>query len=103
MPHFNKRAEFILNESEWPKCPVVGGNCVEYDLATLLGQSVNVILQEFIWNRAEGSRLTLQRNKQGFSVQVTGEVHRSEDQNITGVEQFKEFRRHLDSLKNGTV
>ena len=100
MKNLDKADKASITGSNWPHCVLSDGNCIGFDLVSLLGPNVNQVLMEYIWNSAEGSRLTLQKNRQGFTVQVTGEVHRSQNDDGVDLEQFKWLKRHLDSLKN---
>ena len=94
------RAGLPRIKSSWPRCDAVGGNCIGYVLADQLGANINRELMDFIWKGEDGSRLSLQKNRQGFTLQVTGKVHRSEGESEVTLEQFKRLKRHLDSTKN---
>ena len=93
----NEHAESTSNFAAWPNCVLAGGNCIGFDLMSRLGLKVNQVLMEFVWNSRDGSRLTIQKSRQGFTVQVTGEVHRSEGESNVSFEQFKRLKLHLDS------
>jgi hypothetical protein len=60
----------------WPHCDNVGGICLGYDLSRRAGRLTFQELLSFIWTAEEGARLTLQKNRDGFSLQVTGGIHR---------------------------
>ena len=94
------RAGLPRIKSSWPQCDTAGGNCIGYGLADQLGPNINRELMDFIWKGEDGSRLSLQKNRQGFTLQVTGKVHRSEGESEVTLEQFKRLKMHLDSTKN---
>ena len=64
-------------ESRWPNCPDIADLCPVYKMAKTLGVDVQDILISFIGSAEEGSRLTLQKNQTGFTIQVTGAVKRT--------------------------
>lgn len=97
----NRRSTIDLKAANlpWPHCELLGGDCIGSDLVSMLGPGVNQVLMEFIWSSAEGSRLSLQKNRQGFTVQVTGAVHRSEGEAVIDRDKFKNLKQYLDSVK----
>ncbi len=66
----------IKEKAVWPYCDNVGGICLGYDLSRRAGRLTFKELLAFIWTAEEGARLTLQKNRDGFSFQVTGGIHR---------------------------
>lgn len=48
------------------------------ELAQLFGVNILQIIIGFATEGEDGSRLTLQKNRDGFTVQATGAVHKSE-------------------------
>ncbi len=64
-------------EREWPYCAAIAGDCLAYETGQQLGRGVYEMLAHFILGAEPGSRLTLQRNQDGFSVQITGSVYRA--------------------------
>ena len=72
----------------WPHCLVLGDTCLAYRAGTSLGSDALLRLFEFIANAREGSRLTLQRDRNDFILQVTEETR------IRGGESI-----HIDHLR----
>ena len=87
-------------QSPWPECPPVGGTCPVYEMGQHLGQSVLSTLSAFIVGADEGARLTLQKNRQGFTIQVTGSVIRAEEHSTRsfGLMEARGLREDLDQL-----
>ena len=77
----------------WPYCEVLDGDCLVAETGRFLGGDVLVRLLEFAWTAEVGSRLTLQRNPDGYSVQVTGAVHRAGS--VPGLEDLRALRVDL--------
>ena len=48
------------------------------ELSQLFGTNILEMIIAFATDGEEGSRLTLQKNRDGFTVQVTGAVHKSD-------------------------
>lgn len=51
-------------------------------LAQLFGMNILEIIIAFATDGEEGSRLTLQKNRDGFTVQVTGTVHKTKQEQL---------------------
>lgn len=66
------------SEATWPDCSAVQGVCLAYDVGRELGIDVASAMMAFIFGAEEGARLTIQRNRSGFSVQVTQAVQRTD-------------------------
>ena len=64
-------------EPEWPECAQLGSVCLLIPMAESLGDNIRDSLITFILNAEEGSRLSLQRNREGFTLQITGPVVRT--------------------------
>ena len=62
---------------EWPHCPYANSVCLLYELAQTMGCNIHDTLLTFILTAEEGARLTLQRNREGFTVQVTRAVQKT--------------------------
>ena len=62
---------------EWPNCPYANSVCLLYELARTMGRNIHETLLTFILTAKEGARLTLQRNREGFTVQVTRAVQKT--------------------------
>ncbi|NQW16443.1 MAG: hypothetical protein HQ478_03050 [Chloroflexi bacterium] len=61
----------------WPNCAYIGGlECVSHAFSRHLGQDISAKISEFAGNAEPGARLTLQKGKDGFTLQVTSEVIR---------------------------
>lgn len=52
------------------------------ELAQLFGTNILEIIIAFAVDGEEGSRLTLQKNRDGFTVQVTGAVHKTTQEQL---------------------
>ncbi|MBI2872350.1 MAG: hypothetical protein HYY00_04080 [Chloroflexi bacterium] len=87
-------------EKEWPYCVPLQGTCLVYDVGRYLGESVRTALLNFIVRAEEGARLTLQRSRDGFTVQVTGAVHRGEAEPLS-LTEARALRERLDLLNGG--
>ena len=61
----------------WPSCAYIGGlECVAHAFGRHLGPDISARVAEFVGNAEPGARLTLQKNKDGFTLQITSEVIR---------------------------
>lgn len=91
-------------EEPWPYCANIKGTCLAYDTGLHLGASIASTLFSFILNAEEGARLTLQRNHEGFTAQVTGAVLRAEglraEGETFGLEEAQALRMRLDLGKS---
>ncbi len=61
---------------DWPRCHQIDDLCPVFELSRILGTAVFDSLMEFSTSAQVGSRLTLQRNRNEFTSQVTGAVQR---------------------------
>jgi len=86
-------------EEPWPYCANIKGICLAYDMGLHLGASIESTLFSFILNAEQGARLTLQRNHEGFTAQVTGAVLRAEGETF-GLEEAQALRTRLDLGKS---
>ncbi|MBI1885446.1 MAG: hypothetical protein HYS09_03905 [Chloroflexi bacterium] len=82
-------------EKPWPYCADIEGTCLAYDMGRQLGASIESTLFSFIFSAEEGARLILQRNREGFTIQVTGAVQRTEGETF-GRAEARALRRRLD-------
>lgn len=71
------------SETTWPVCPYTEQDCIFCNMAQLLGGNILDSLLRFILTADKGARLTLQRNGDGFTLQVTGPVQRTSDKTLT--------------------
>ena len=62
---------------DWPECAHLGNVCLLIPMGESIGDNIRDSLIAFILNGEKGSRLTLQRNQEGFTLQVTGPVVRT--------------------------
>ena len=85
-------------EEPWPYCADIKGTCLAYDMSLHLGASIESTLFSFVLGAEEGARLTLQKNRQGFTAQVTGAVQRTEGEAF-GLEEALGLRKRLDLEK----
>lgn len=85
----------IEEKAGWPFCPYIDGNCLGHDTSQRTGPATYDELMTFIWTAEEGSRLTLQKNRNGFSIQVTGALHRP-PVDATDLAFLRDVRKTLD-------
>ena len=81
-------------QNSWPHCPHLNDICFLYDMSNSLGTNILDTLLRFIDDAEEGSRLTLQRNRDGFTAQVTGPVQRTSKDAAT-LERLLELRNKM--------
>jgi len=86
------------DQAGWPYCPVLRGDCIVFDSPRLLGLDIYEALITFVLSAEAGSRLTLQKNKNGFTLQVTGAVYRSNER-PSSASDLKLLRLKLDGLR----
>ena len=65
-------------------------------MSALMGVSVFDAFMTFLWSAEPGARLTLQRNRDEFTLQITGAVQRSGGE-VISLEQLKSIRTRLDA------
>lgn len=58
-------------------CSLPGRDCIVVQLAEVLGANILESIVDFSLTAFPGSRLTLQRNRGEFTLQVTGPIQRS--------------------------
>ena len=80
----------------WPHCEDLGSVCPLYDMSALIGTSAFDALMAFLWSAEPGARLTLQRNRDEFTLQVTGAVQRGGGE-VISLEQLRQMRTRLDA------
>ena len=59
-------------------CSLSGGHCIVAQLEKVLGANILESIVDFSLNGFPGSRLSLQRNRDEFTLQVTGPIQRSD-------------------------
>ncbi len=84
----------------WPYCASIEGTCIAYDMGRFLGAGVQSTLFSFIFSADRGARLILQKNREGFTVQVTGSVQTTQQQKF-GLAEARAVRKHLDQMREG--
>ena len=67
-------------EARWPHCSSLGGLCPTYEMSQALGANIQDLLMTFIWAGEAGARLTLQKNRDGFTAQITGAVQKAAEE-----------------------
>lgn len=82
----------------WPDCEHLGAQCLVYSLAKRLGTRPLARLVAFVAEAETGARLTLQRNRTEFTVQVTDAVERTEE-NRLGPVTFRQLGALLSSVE----
>ncbi len=78
----------------WPYCPMIGGRCLIEELGEALGSEILETLVTFILAPQPGARLSLQRNQNEFTSQLTGPVTRTAD-TASGLSDYQALRRQL--------
>ncbi len=82
------------NEEEaarrWPYCSVLQGCCLAHSAARQMGTRPLTTLLTFVATADTGARLTLQRNREWFTVQVTDAVERTDD-NQLALEELRQI------------
>ena len=81
-------------QNSWPHCPHLGDLCLLFDMSNSLGTNIRDTLLGFIGDAEEGSRLTLQRSRDGFTAQVTGPVQRTSKDPAT-LERLSDLRNKM--------
>lgn len=69
-------------EPSWPNCESGAGLCPFYVMSQRLGGNTQEMLMRFIWTGEAGSRITIQKNVDGFTLQITSGVHRSDNSTL---------------------
>lgn len=85
----------VTGQDQWPYCAPIGGVCVAYEVERRLGDDVGMAILNFILAAGEGARLILQKNKDGFSVQVTEAVLKGREQPLE-LAHVRALRERLD-------
>ena len=67
----------LTSQPRWPDCPTLGGQCLLYQIAQVMGKNIFDTMVTFVLRAETGSRLSLQRNRDEFTVQITGAVQRT--------------------------
>lgn len=67
-------------EVRWPHCASLGGLCPTYEMSQALGANIQDLLMTFIHSGEAGARLTLQKNRDGFTAQITGAVQKAAEE-----------------------
>lgn len=93
-----KGVVYMSQQQGWPHCESLGGICPLYDLSALLGVSVFDAFMTFLWSAEAGARLTLQKNRDEFTLQVTGAVQRSGSE-VISLDQLQSIRARLDAYE----
>ena len=88
------------SEATWPDCSAVQGVCLAYDMGRFLGRGVLSGLLDFIFGAKDGARLSLQRNRSGFTLQVTEAMQRADDEPVA-LADVRALRLRLDPLTKG--
>jgi hypothetical protein len=81
--------------TEWPNCGFIDSICTAYQLADTIGPDIFQTIMSFALSARDGSRLTLQRNRNGFSAQVVGPVKRGALAPVD-LESMKLLSREID-------
>ena len=75
---YNSNAQKISVETiASSPCSLPGGDCLVAQLAEVLGANILESIVDFSLTAFPGSRLSLQRNRSEFTLQVTGPIQRS--------------------------
>jgi|GEM_PF-1755403 len=68
-----------MPDAQWPHCTSVGGLCPVFEMSQVLGSNLQEMLMKFVLAGELGARLTIQKNRDGFTAQITSAVHRSDE------------------------
>lgn len=71
---------------QWPRCVPLGGRCFVYEMSQTLGADVFLEFVEFLTKAETGTMITLKRNDNGITAQVTGPVRHSSSKILTVAE-----------------
>ena len=96
----NTPKETQRGEGEWSDCDSPLDPCPVIDLAAALGPRLYESFLSFILFGHRGARLTIQRNRDGFSVQVTNAASGREGSPMQ-MEDFKALKKKLSLMKTG--
>ena len=83
--------------TSWPQCEILGDICPLGTLSEALGDGVVESLATFAIRSKPGARLVLQKNQDGFSVQVTKAVYRGTS-GTEGLSSLHNLRGNLNML-----
>ena len=86
----------ISVESRWPQCANTGCLCFAYEFSRRLGKNLCEELLDYIWSADEGSRLSLQCNRGGFTMQVTGPVRKTSKRELS-LDELRAIGKRLRS------
>ena len=86
----------MAQPSQWPNCGQIEGLCPLYEMSQKTGVSILDALMTFIWSGEPGSRLTLQKNRDELTLQVTAAVQRSGGEALD-LEQLQKIGKGLGS------
>ena len=87
-----------ITGAPWPECPAQEGVCLLERLGQALGPEIFASLVTFILVPQSGSRLSLQRNQNEFTSQLTGPVCRSSGSPVE-LTDFQDLMRKLARSK----
>jgi len=73
----------VQSGSAWPRCEHLEVECPVHALGRQLGVETLARLVSFVATTGRGGRLTLQRNNEGFTVQVTDAVEHARELRLT--------------------
>ena len=81
----------------WPQCEILGDVCPLDSLAEVLGGDIVESIATFAVRGKPGARLVLQKNQDGFSIQVTKAVYRGTS-DTAGLSSLHTLRGNLNML-----
>ena len=84
-------------EGQWPYCAMIEGTCLPYEMGQFLGGNIQSALLTFIFGAEQGARLILQKNHDGFTIQVTEAVQKATAEGF-GLPEVRALRRRLELL-----
>lgn len=82
----------------WPYCPALRRTCLVVGLMEAMGQNVLDTLVTFVKGAEDGSRLTLQKNRDGLTTQVTWAVQKGHSGGQLDIAGLRILREKLDSM-----
>lgn len=95
----NHDAESQTNNHLLSFCPGFGGRCLVDEIAQVLGSEILETLIKFILDPQPGARISLQRNQNEFTSQLTSPVTRS-NKSTVGLSEIQTLGRNLPKPVN---
>lgn len=91
-------AQRLVASPAWPYCPALRGTCLAVGLMEAMGQNVLDTLVTFVKGAEDGSRLTLQKNRDGLTTQVTWAVQKGHSGGQLDISGLRILREKMDRM-----